>query len=287
MSGDQDAIAAGPTDAEMLESAFADEQIETPEAPEPKVVEEGRQPRDESGRFAAKAQAEADAAAAKQAEGDDDKNGQVPAWRLREIREERDAVRQELDAMRRERAQWLQRQQQVREPLPERPDPINEPEAFADYLEERATAQLRADRVNLTFADLEEKMIEKGEGEVFTKAFAALERAPREVRDEVIATVNPAKAMMRWYRRDTLLSEAGDDPEGFINRKLDERLKDPEVRKRILAEAQAEARGNRSNLIHIPSVNRATGGGNVSRSGAPPSTDKDYFNDAVSGIGRR
>ncbi len=302
MSGEPETIAAGPTDDELFDAAMSDEPPAQSEAPEPPPAEDGGQPRDEQGRFASTEKSEPDKTT-EPADGEERDGGMVPSWRLREEsaalraeRQEREAERQELQRFRQFHAQQQWQQRQVEQP-PQRPDPISDPDGFADYMEWRQDQkdqirahEIRNDRINLTFENLRESMEEKGQGEVFDKAYEALLRAPTEIKDEITATVNPAKAMLRWHKRSTVLTDMGDDPEGFINRKLDERLKDPEVRKRMLADMEAEARGgtgnNRSTVIHIPSVNRATGGGNNSRSNTLPVTDGDFFNDAVAGLRR-
>lgn len=84
----------GISDADMFRSAMADEPPAEPQA-EPKVDANGRA-HDERGRFAPK---EADAAPIQQQEqkpepqqAPDKDEAQVPSWRLRELREQREAA---------------------------------------------------------------------------------------------------------------------------------------------------------------------------------------------------
>lgn len=268
--------------------------LSTEPAPEPgeapAAEAEGNQPRDERGRFKTAAErAEEAAATAKVADPDDDAGGRVPAWRLREIREERDQIAARAEAAERraleaeQRWQAFQRQQQQQYQQPQRPDPIADPDAFADYVEQTVIGgrvksmeeQFRDWRVNMTFADVHER-----EGEKFEAAYAALQKAPPEDRTGVMEAVNPGKALMAWFGRQRLLSEAGDDFDGFVRRKQEEWLKDPEVRKRILAEMNAEARGGErssENVTSLPSLNRAPGGGGRQEPGTLGSSDQEMF----------
>jgi hypothetical protein len=91
-------------DKELFSAAMADEApavVETPEPAEVATEADTGQPRDEHGRFAPKTEApQADAAPTQQqptvAETPkDDEAGNVPSWRLRELREERDALRRQ------------------------------------------------------------------------------------------------------------------------------------------------------------------------------------------------
>ena len=251
--------------------------------------------RDEHGRFAAKAKAEAEAdKVAKGNDGEEREGGQIPSWRLREIREERDRIaaehaadRRRLEALEHERAQWIQRQRQMQEAqqAPPRPDPINDPEGFAEYVESIVASRVhsveesnRNNWVNLTFAEQHE-----AHGETFEKAMQALEqaRSPQIVAN-IREAVNPGKALMRWYRQETARREVGDDLEGYKKRLRDELKKDPEFRKEFMADLDAEARGpsagrSSSNVTDLPSLNRAPGGGGRQTLGDLGSSDAEIY----------
>lgn len=250
--------------------------------------------RDEHGRFA-KAQAEAEAAAngADKGNGEERDGGQIPSWRLREIREERDRIaaaheadRRKLEALERERAQWIQRQRQMREAeeAPQAPDPMADPQGYQAFVDQQLASrfqsveqQMRDWRVNMTFADQHEQ-----HGEAFEKAMQALEssRDPAAIQ-AVMESINPGKALMRWHRKQTAMAEVGDDLDGY-NAKLRAKLKaDPEFRKEFMAELDAEARGNSGrstdNVTSLPSLNRAPGGGGRQSLGDLGGTDKEIF----------
>jgi hypothetical protein len=275
-----------------------------PSEPEPSGADEADKsdgegpPRDEHGRFA-KAQAEAEAVAkeADKGNGEDRDGGQIPSWRLREIREERDRIaaaheadRRELETLKRERAQWQERQRQMREAeqAPQAPDPIADPQGYQAFVDQQVAArfqsveqQMRNWRVNMTFADQHEQ-----HGEAFEKAMQALESSrDKEAIQSVMEAINPGKALMKWHRKQAAMAEVGDDLDGY-NAKLRAKLKaDPEFRKEFMAEMEAEARGNSGrsagNVTDLPSLNRAPGGGGRQSLGvlANANTDAEIYSE--------
>lgn len=299
-----------PVDLSAIDDGLAEAMASRPE-PEPSpgdadqgaetVADDGSAPtRDEKGRFA-KAQAEAEEATAEASQDRD--TGNIPAWRLRELREERDRIaaereteRRELEALRRERIQWQRQQQEVEEPPPPRPDPISDPEGYQAWMEQRfeegaAALQTEATNrwVNLTFAEQREK-----DPETFDKAVKALQDSNDfRVAGEIRESVNPARALMRWYRDLSARQEIGGDLDGYKKRLQDEWLKDPEVRKRIVAEMEAEARGSApagrssQNVTPLPSVNRASGRADRQTPGALGNTDAEKFASLSAMDGRR
>jgi hypothetical protein len=284
---------------EAFEQAFApSEPVDTGDDDGGEAAPEGPA-RDEHGRFtkqeAAGDDGDSDAGQKdKTAKGDDEEGegGRVPAWRLREIREERDAERREREAERRELEQLrafhaqMQRQQQQRQ-QPQRPDPINDPDAYAEYLEQTVGSRVKTveevvrDRfVNMTFAEQHEQ-----HGEAFEQAMQALETArdPRLVA-EIQNALNPGKALMKWYSRHKAMTEVGDDLDGFKKKHRSELMADPEFRKEFMAALEAEARGGDAgrseNVTTLPSVNRAPGSAGNQRPGGLGDTQEDRFSNA-------
>jgi hypothetical protein len=136
-------------DKELFSSATADDSTPevTPEAPaevpSTETPQQDERPRDEHGRFAAK-QAEPEAqsppqqAPAEQAPAED--GAHVPSWRLREIRDERDAATQRYLETQRQ-LEMLQRQMPKPAPPPA-PDPYENPDGFARYHAEQTMSPL-------------------------------------------------------------------------------------------------------------------------------------------------
>lgn len=267
--------------------------------------EGGSQPRDEQGRFAA--QQERDEAAADDNSGDgqpastdDGEGGRVPAWRLRELREERDRERQEREA---ERRQWeaerreLEQLRQMRDANQQQPEDIPDvlidPEGYAAYVGGQATSIAEAvrremvkTRVDSTFEDAKDQNPER-----FNKAYEAILEAKRmgdPIVDRITNAPNPGRALMRWYGQQEAIRETGGDLTAYEQKVREKAMKDPEFRKQILADIEAEARGggnsmvvNGSNAPTLPSLNRMTGGRRDDGGGG------DVFQQAFGGPQRR
>jgi len=250
---------------------------------------EASQSRDERGRF--KSEAERASEAPKAADPDEGEGGRVPAWRLREIREERDQIaakaeaaeRRALEAERRWEAHQRQLQQQQ---APQRPDPAYDPEAYADYLEqsvgtrvESAAELARQATVNLAF----DIAIDQHGQEAVDGAFKALEDSgDKQAANEIKAAVNPAKALLKWHSRHRARTEVGDDIDGFKKNHRSQLMADPEFRKEFMAAMEAEARGGTAarsseNVTALPSLNRAPGGGSRQTLGDLGGSDAEIF----------
>lgn len=255
--------------------------------------------RDDKGKFAAKDDE------SKTGEGEQQERKGNPAVALREERQQRQVLKAELDKEREERAkeresyktdfaklegrldQVLRVQPQqaapkVDAPKTERPDKFVDPDGYDKWVEEQiAQSRTEAEKtfterfINASMSDAHEK-----HGEAFDAAFkvvSALDRSnPTNVAvlRDIRNAPNPGAALMRWHRQQETLREVGSDPAAFKQKIADETraalINDPEFRKQLLADMQAEARGgsNGSNngrprtLIRTPpSLNGAAGRG--------------------------
>lgn len=246
---------------------------------------DGGQARDAQGRFAGREEPAADQGqpqTERNPDGDgEDEGGRVPAWRLRELREERDreraareADRREAEEARRELAA-LKRERAAREAeqaRPEMPDPYIDPEGYAQWVRDEARREAEEVRRETTIQRLDASFEDAKEqhGERFIKAYEAAmaEKASgnRQLVDRIAKSPNPGRALMKWYGEQEALRETGGDLTAYRKRTLDEALKDPEHRKAVLAAMEAEARGGggtiveRSNITDLPSLTRAAGG---------------------------
>ena len=105
-------------DKELFDSATSDEPIEVV-ADEPAAEQEVEgQPRDDQGRFAAKAE-EPTVAEPVATEPQGKEEAYVPSWRLREMREEREATERRFQES---QAQWQRQMAELRSQLP-KPEP--------------------------------------------------------------------------------------------------------------------------------------------------------------------
>jgi hypothetical protein len=262
-------------DKELFSGAMADEPRQ--QAPEPQPEPEGPL-RDENGRFAAKTEPEPEAVTQQEVQQpptDDDKSGQVPSWRLREVREAREAAERRADQAERERAverqqfMALQREiEQLRRPKAEPVDFFQNPdEAFQQRvtpLQERQAAfesQLQF-RMSRTMAIAEHGIAAVKEME------EAVKKANREGHPELPslsaqmnASDDPVSVAMNWHKRSKLLDETGGDLAGYRQKTIEEALNDPAFLAKAVERARAQAQGqpSRPSVQLPPSLNKATG----------------------------
>ena len=232
-------------DKELFSSATADDPIsevadQPAEAPATETPQQDGRPRDEHGRFAPKGaqaepepQPEPEAAAEQQLARDD---GGIPAWRLREMREERNAERQRAFELQRQ-LETLQRQMPKPEPAP-RPDLYENPDGFIGHhlqeyvdpriqqLEQRIAAQ--DERYRLQNEDVSrERAIEKYGREKVQAAVNWLGQtmqtdpdAERFYKSSIYNpnAVDPFKTLMTTYQQ----YEISSDPDGWALRRAAE-----------------------------------------------------------------
>lgn len=267
--------------------AEPDDRGSEPAALEP---EKGTRERDELGRFKAKAsdtqeppaeaeppkQVETPAEAAAQepattqqppAKEEDD--GKIPSWRMREIREARDAERNARLAAEQKAAaleaqtqqafaaiQHLQQQLHALQNPPKKPEPVTlfeDPDAFVGNfvgtVEQRFAAQQEAFQKQLRQMRLENNlsitaMVHKDDFQPAYEAFTqAVEAGDRALAARVFGSADPGGAMVAWHREARTLKEIGTDPNAYLERKLEEKLKDPAFLAKALEAARAQAGG--------------------------------------------
>lgn len=253
---------------------------EAVEAPQVEVAAEPADtPRDERGRFAPKtvaeqeaeqvAQAQPDAAAAEQPS-----KGSIPPYRLKEEADARRAAedearrnRQELDDMRRQ----LQAIQKQNEPKPVVPDLYENPDAFVDYHNQQAIGPIKSEISQLREFYSQRDAVREHGAEKVSAAYAALDQGLGQRDPEAIAvyqramkSMDPYGDIMKWHKRQTIFSTIGDDPDAFVERQIEERLKDPTYQAKVLERIRGAAQGRPSTVTPLPpSLNRATSAAQV------------------------
>ena len=172
----------------------------------------------------------------------DDAN--VPSWRLREEREQREALArqlQERDFALRQMQQRMDEFEKQRSPGQEMPDPLVDPQGYRTALENKFTNDLRTVQLenNLQLNRLQH-------GPVFDEAYQAFMQAAQGdtgFARLIVNSPNPGGAMVNWYKRAVTLARVGDDPEAFINAEIERRLSDPQFLGTALERARAVASG--------------------------------------------
>jgi hypothetical protein len=263
---------------EQQELSVEDLLTDTPVDPvkeQPKEIEQPKadeKPRDEAGKFVAKEaktdtpiiEGEPKPEAAKVET--EDKDGQVPSWRLREVADARRSAETERDTLRSQLAQLNGRLQSLEKPK-EQPkqediDPLLDPQGFAKRIEATFDARLQEERLNNNLA-----LAHVRHGDKFEKAYNALLETARSGNRQIVPQLtgqpNPGEAIVRWYSDQETLREVGGDPANYRNKVLEEALKNPEFLAKAIEAAKTSAgqQPHQNNITRLPpSLSRATGG---------------------------
>lgn len=257
-----------------------DETVQT-EAPQVEVAtkqpsEVAETPRDERGRFAPKTAAEQEAEKAAQpqlesplTEQPKDTNQGIPSWRLKEEAEARRAAEERAANHERELAE-LRRQfqaiQKQNEPKPPVPDLYENPDAFVDYRNQQAIEPIKSEISQLREYYSQRDAIREHGADKVKAAYEALDKGLRSrdpeaaaVYQRAMSSIDPYGDIMRWHKKQTIFSTIGDDPEAFVERQIEERLKDPTYQAKVLERIRGTAQTRPSTVTPLPpSLNRAT-----------------------------
>lgn len=201
---------------------------------------------------------------------EDDANG-VPSWRVREIREARDAERiarlaaeQKASALETQTQQAFAAIQHLQQqlhalqnpPKPQQPQtPPNmfeDPDGFTGHWDQRLSAienglkgefqrELRKVRLESNLATTAH--LYKDE---FPEALQAFEQAAvndRALKHRVFGSADPGGAIVAWHREQRALKEIGGDVSAYRQRIIEEAKKDPAILAQFLEAARAQASG--------------------------------------------
>jgi hypothetical protein len=224
----------GPSDEDLLNDVLSEETADSP------VVTEQQEQIEEQPETETTQAATTETTAERPAVDDD--APQVPSWRLREINEEKRRVAEENERLKAEMAELRRSQQQPRQQeqpkadKPSRPDPLLDPDGYAAAIREELRQEALAER-------REESLQRAAEAHPaeFQEAYAAAQKAvDPALRARMQASRDPGKTLLDWHREQKVRAEVGNDPNAWLEKKLEERLKDPA----FLAKAAELARGS-------------------------------------------
>lgn len=278
------------SDADLYSAATADEapadqgtQEAEPAQAEPKVDASGRVHDPATGKFAPKAK-DAEAAptqqpSTEQAPKTDDEGAQVPSWRLRELREQREAAEKRAQDKERENLELQThlrsldaRLRQLTDTPKEPPDFYADPAAFVD------------DRLNPARQELGQQLGQMKEGfskliaidkfgeEAVTAAYSELEKQMREGSGQpdyarIMRSAHPYGELVKWHKSQVARQTVGDDPAAWFEKQLEERLKDPtyqgKVLERIRGTANTQPNGSAPRVQLPPSLNKVAAAARV------------------------
>jgi hypothetical protein len=280
-------------------------------APEPTQEQKTERERDEKGRFVAaekEAQPEAkqpepqeqpkEAVQAQPEQAQEQKDeANVPSWRLREVREAREAAERRAEDSFRENANLQAQLRQMQEQLSKLNAPKQEPvdffadpdKAISQHLSpieqrlERAMQDMTL-RVSRTAAIAQHGVdavaeMEKSIADAMAKNNPEMAQLAAQMR----ASDDPAGIAMAWHKRTKLMEATGGDLDGYKSRLAEDLLKDPKFLEKALetARAQAGAQQSRTVINLPPSLNRTPGSGNSQSSDDGDMSDQALFKHAM------
>lgn len=280
-------------DRSLFEAATSPEPVQEV-AQEPAVeTASGEQPRDEQGRFATK-EPETETPQPEttpQPEIKDEPQGSIPPWRLTEVTQERNAERQRREAAERQalelQAQMRALQQQIKPAeQPQPPDWYEKPadamlHTIAPHLQQIQSAhhynsRLIAGQVHgAEHVDAAEK--------AFTQAEAAGMIDPLEA-TRVLKSPNIYDAAVRWYKDQQTRQKIGGDLDGFLKKRDEELLADPNFLARAAEKIRSQngqGKGPAPVVQLPPSLNRATSAANNKLDDVGDMSDASLFRQAM------
>ena len=215
----------------------------------------------------------------------------VPSWRLREEAEQRRALEARLAELERERAEAAKAQ-------PKEPVEIwDDPNAFLTTHVEKAVQPVQAalQQQREYFSKL---LAETKHGpETVANAYKAIAeginaRNPEAVHayQRIMQSMDPYGELVAWHKRQSILSEIGDDPAAYRNKILEEAMKDPSFQAKVLEATRSQAStttaapGRTASITALPSLNRATAAADDEDE---PEDATVVFNNALTGGRRR
>lgn len=255
----------------------ANDSTEAPAAPEtpPDQPQETEPSRDERGRFAAKAEETASpqpeapveqaATPTPQPEPRDDHG--IPSWRLKE---EADAKREALERASRyereveEMRRALAALQQQATPKPEVPQIWDNPDGYFDHRSREAIDPVKSEISQLREFYSQRDAIRTHGADAVKTAYVALDQAAKSGDPEALAAVSRVKSSMdpygdivTWHKKQTIFSTIGDNPDAFVEKQLEEKLKDPAYQAKLLERIRGQAQQRPSTVTPLPpSLNR-------------------------------
>lgn len=273
---------------DIFDSALTDDAPETAapetqEAPEPEVNEGPA--RDELGRFTAKAEPEPQAPVQQEPEA---REAAIPSWRLKEEAEARRAAEERYNQTVRElaeiRAQFTQMQKQS-QPANPVPDIFEDANAFVQhnvgtaidpikqeigqlrefYSQREATREYGAEKVKAAYDWIAQGMQTRD-----PERMAIYQRA--------MGSFDPYGEIVRSHQKQSLFEQIGTDPNAYVERQLEERMKDPAFQAKLLERIRGSAQARPGTTQIPPSLNRV--------SGAAPAVVEDGDDNSDAGIFR-
>jgi hypothetical protein len=187
----------------------------------------------------------------------------IPSWRLREEAEARRAAE--------ERARQLgDRLQQIEAHLRQNQKPQDKPDFFADP--DGATQQVVLRHLAPFVQEMQRQTVAMGKSiadavhgtdTVAEAEKAFLDAMNSEALDtvdyeRVVRAPNRYDEVVKWHKRQTVLSSVGEDPNAWFEKQLETRMSDPTFQAKLLEKVRGDAAKRPSDIQLPPSLSRVT-----------------------------
>jgi hypothetical protein len=294
-------------EAGMLSSIMADEKPEVTEVaqPEPQPERTDERQRDESGRFVAKQpepeKAAEPATATPEAPPEQKDDAHVPSWRLREVREAREAAEKRAEeasrqsyAYQQQIAEMQRRLEAMEKPKAEPVDFFQDPDAAMNQRLAPVQSEIQQFKNELRLEMSRELAIVQHGPQLVSEVEASIAKAMQSgdpgiaaLRVRMQNSTNPVGVAIKWHQEAKLLETTGGDLNTYRLKVLEEAKKDPKFQAEVLEAARTQAAGRPSSIQIPPSLNKATGSGVSSDDvDATDMSDRSLFKHAMSSTRR-
>lgn len=192
---------------------------------------------------------------------------QVPSWRLREESEARRAAEGRAAALEQrlgEVDRYLQQQRAQQAPT-KTPDFFENPDmavrnviaqVMIPYLQEGQRVSM-ANAQLIAYAVHGQEEVSKAE-QAFLEAVNAQSLDPMEY-EQVVQSPNRFDAAVKWYKKQSVLSSVGSNPEEWFQKRLDAAMADPAFQTKVLEKIRASASTRPGEVRLPPSLTRVPG----------------------------
>lgn len=249
-------------DKDIFDSALSDEPIEQVAADETvaeQPVETG-QPRDEHGRFAPKEHEPV--AAQPEAKPDGKEEAYVPSWRLREMREEREATERRFAE---QQAQWQRQIAELQSRLPKEepkpaPDVFEDPNKFLEYGVRQHVDPIKSE-VQQTKEFFSRMMAEEKHGadkvqaayDWVAKGMTSRDPEVMSAYHRAMQSMHPYGELVKAHQQRSVFEQIGSDPNAWFEKELERRMADPQFSAAQLQKIQSSVRSPQTpNQIKLP-----------------------------------
>jgi hypothetical protein len=208
----------------------------------------------------------------------------VPLRELLDEREKRQQAQAQYEAMQAHLAQQqalAQQEQAAQQGQQAMPDIFENPEFYQQaiaqmqqwpaqiqaQMQQQMNQQLAMQRHEL-MGEASLQRAQASDPDTFNAAWGELENRSQSGdntwRHQVLTSQNPGETLVALYKREHVAAEVGNDPDAYVNKRLEELKQDPKFLQEVLEAAQAKAGGGgEPSRIDMPSLNKAGGGGSI------------------------